>query len=164
MLKKIIPAFDWLKNYKKTDFRGDLSAGIIVAIMLVPQGMAYAMLAGLPAVVGLYAATIPLIVYALFGTSRHLAVGPVAIVSLFVFAGVSTIAEPGTDEYISYVLLLMLMVGLLQFLMGMFRLGFLVNFISHPVISGFTSAAAITIGISQLTHLLGGISSPPNTK
>lgn len=155
MLKKIIPAFDWLKNYKKTDFRGDLSAGIIVAIMLVPQGMAYAMLAGLPAVVGLYAATIPLIVYALFGTSRHLAVGPVAIVSLFVFAGVSTIAEPGTDEYISYVLLLMLMVGLLQFLMGMFRLGFLVNFISHPVISGFTSAAAITIGISQLTHLLG---------
>ena len=155
MLKKLIPAFDWIPNYKKSDLSGDLSAGIIVAIMLIPQGMAYAMLAGLPPVVGLYAATIPLMVYALFGTSRQLAVGPVAMVSLLVFAGVSTIAEPGTDEYISFVLLLMLMIGLIQFLMGVLRLGFLVNFLSHAVISGFTSAAAIIIGLSQLKHLLG---------
>lgn len=155
MLKKLIPAFDWIPNYNKSDLSGDLSAGIIVAIMLIPQGMAYAMLAGLPPVIGLYAATIPLIVYALFGTSRQLAVGPVAMVSLLVFAGVSTLAEPGTDEYISLVLLLMFMIGFIQFLMGVLRLGFLVNFLSHAVISGFTSAAAIMIGLSQLKHLLG---------
>ena len=155
MFKKIIPALDWLSNYKKTDLSGDLSAGLIVAIMLIPQGMAYAMLAGLPPVIGLYASTIPLIIYALFGTSRQLAVGPVAMVSLLVLAGVSTIAEPGSEDFISLVLLLMLMVGVIQFLMGIFRLGFLVNFLSHAVISGFTSAAAIIIGLSQLKHLLG---------
>lgn len=155
MLKKIIPAFDWLANYNKQDLRGDLSAGLVVAIMLVPQGMAYAMLAGLPPVIGLYASTLPLMVYALFGSSRQLAVGPVAMVSLLVLAGVSTLAEPGTEEYVRYVLLLSLMVGVTQFLMGFFRLGFLVNFLSHAVISGFTSAAAIIIGLSQLKHLLG---------
>ncbi|MHA6252712.1 SulP family inorganic anion transporter [Oceanobacillus sp. CAU 1775] len=155
MFKRFIPAFDWILNYKKSDLSGDLSAGLIVAIMLIPQGMAYAMLAGLPPVIGLYAATIPLIIYALFGTSRQLAVGPVAMVSLLVLAGVSTIAEPGTEEYISLALLLMLMIGLIQFLMGVLRLGFLVNFLSHAVISGFTSAAAIIIGLSQLKHLLG---------
>ncbi|WP_096200539.1 SulP family inorganic anion transporter [Bacillus sp. FJAT-45350] len=155
MLKKIIPAFEWIPNYKKSDLNDDMSAGLIVAIMLIPQGMAYAMLAGLPPVIGLYASTIPLLIYALFGTSRQLAVGPVAMVSLLVLAGVSTIAEPGTDEYISLVLLLMLMIGLIQFLMGALRLGFLVNFLSHAVISGFTSAAAIIIGLSQLKHLLG---------
>ncbi|MFD1608720.1 SulP family inorganic anion transporter [Oceanobacillus luteolus] len=155
MLKKFFPALDWILNYKKSDLSGDLSAGLIVAIMLIPQGMAYAMLAGLPPVIGLYASTIPLIIYALFGTSRQLAVGPVAMVSLLVLAGVSTITEPGTGEYISLVLLLMLMIGLIQFLMGILKLGFLVNFLSHAVISGFTSAAAIIIGLSQLKHLLG---------
>ncbi|MFA9556979.1 SulP family inorganic anion transporter [Evansella sp. AB-rgal1] len=154
-MKSSIPAIDWIKNYNKDDLRGDISAGLIVAIMLIPQGMAYAMLAGIPPVIGLYAATVPLIIYALFGTSRQLAVGPVAMVSLLVLAGVSTIAEPGTNEYISLVLLLMLMIGLIQFFMGIFRLGFLVNFLSHSVISGFTSAAAIIIGLSQLKHLLG---------
>src|SRR5690625_3208149 len=155
MLKRIIPATNWLSEYNRKDLNGDLSAGIIVAVMLIPQGMAYAMLAGLPPVIGLYAATIPLIVYALFGTSRQLAVGPVAMVSLLVFAGVSPIAEPGSTQYISLVLLLMLMIGVIQFLMGVLRLGFLVNFLSHAVISGFTSAAAIIIGLSQLKHLLG---------
>ncbi len=155
MLKKLIPAFEWMPNYKRSNLSGDMSAGLIVAIMLIPQGMAYAMLAGLPPVIGLYASTIPLLIYALFGTSRQLAVGPVAMVSLLVLAGVSTIAEPGTDEYISLVLLLMLMIGVIQFLMGVLRLGFLVNFLSHAVISGFTSAAAIIIGLSQLKHLLG---------
>ncbi|QOY36557.1 SulP family inorganic anion transporter [Anaerobacillus isosaccharinicus] len=155
MLKKFIPALEWLPNYKRTDLSGDLSAGLIVAIMLIPQGMAYALLAGLPPVIGLYASTIPLLIYALFGTSKHLAVGPVAIVSLLVLTGVSTLAEPGSEEYIALVLLLMLMIGILQFLMGVLRLGFLVNFLSHAVISAFTSAAAIIIGLSQLKHLLG---------
>lgn len=155
MLKKFIPALEWIPNYKSSDLSGDLSAGLIVAIMLIPQGMAYAMLAGLPPVIGLYASTIPLLIYALFGTSRQLAVGPVAMVSLLVLTGVSTLAEPGTEEFISLVLLLMLMIGVIQFLMGVFRLGFLVNFLSHAVISAFTSAAAIVIGLSQLKHLLG---------
>ncbi|MFD1608622.1 SulP family inorganic anion transporter [Oceanobacillus luteolus] len=155
MLKRLFPALNWMSDYKKSDLSGDLSAGIIVAVMLIPQGMAYAMLAGLPPVIGLYASTIPLIIYALFGTSRQLAVGPVAMVSLLVLAGVSTLAEPGTEEYISLALLLMLMIGLIQFLMGLFRLGFMVNFLSHAVISAFTSAAAIIIGFSQLKGLLG---------
>lgn len=154
-MRRFIPAFEWLANYKRTDLSGDLSAGLIVAIMLIPQGMAYAMLAGVPPVMGLYASTIPLIVYALLGSSRQLAVGPVAMVSLLVLSGVSTLAEPGSTEYISLVLLLALMVGLIQFTMGVLRLGFLVNFLSHAVISGFTSAAAIIIGFSQLKHLLG---------
>ncbi|MBT2570790.1 solute carrier family 26 protein [Planococcus sp. ISL-110] len=155
MLKKWIPALEWMGSYKKSDLSGDLNAGLIVAIMLIPQGMAYAMLAGLPPVIGLYASTVPLIIYALFGTSRQLAVGPVAMVSLLVLAGVSLLAEPGTDEYISLVLLLMLMVGTIQFLLGVFKLGFIVNFLSHAVISGFTSAAAIIIGLSQLKQLIG---------
>lgn len=155
MLKKWIPALEWLGSYKKTDLSGDLNAGLIVAIMLIPQGMAYAMLAGLPPVIGLYASTVPLIIYALFGTSRQLAVGPVAMVSLLVLSGVSLLAEPGTDEYISLVLLLMLMIGVIQLLLGVFKLGFIVNFLSHAVISGFTSAAAIIIGLSQLKHLIG---------
>ncbi|WP_078594761.1 SulP family inorganic anion transporter [Evansella clarkii] len=155
MLKKFMPIFEWLPNYKKSDLSGDMSAGLIVAIMLIPQGMAYAMLAGLPPVIGLYASTVPLLIYALFGTSKQLAVGPVAMVSLLVLTGVSTIAEPGTDEYISLVLLLMFMIGVIQLLMGVLKLGFLVNFMSHAVISGFTAAAAIIIGLSQLKHLIG---------
>lgn len=154
-MKNLLPAADWISNYQKEDLRGDLSAGLIVAIMLIPQGMAYAMLAGLPPVIGLYASTVPLLIYALFGTSRQLAVGPVAMVSLLVLAGVSTLAEAGTDQYISLVLLLMLMIGVIQFLMGMLKLGFIVNFLSRAVISGFTSGAAIIIGLSQLKHLLG---------
>ena len=123
--------------------------------MLIPQGMAYAMIAGLPPVYGLYASTIPLILYALLGTSRQLAVGPVAMVSLLTAAGVATLAEPGSDTYIALAIALALMVGIIQFLLGAFRLGFLVNFLSHPVVSGFTSAAALIIGFSQLKHLLG---------
>ncbi len=142
-------------TYNKHDLRGDLSAGLIVAIMLIPQGMAYAMLAGLPPVIGLYASTIPLLVYALFGSSRQLAVGPVAMVSLLVLTGVQTLAEPGSNEYISLVLLLALMVGVIQLALGLLKLGFVTEFISHAVISGFTSAAAIVIGLSQLKHLLG---------
>lgn len=155
LLDKIIPALRWLRTYDRDDLSGDLSAGLVVAVMLIPQGMAYALLAGLPPVIGLYASTLPLIVYALFGTSRQLAVGPVAMVSLLVLSGVSTLASPGTPEYISFVLLLALMVGVLQLAVGLIRAGFVVNFLSHAVISGFTSAAAIVIGLSQLKHLLG---------
>jgi len=155
VLERLIPAALWLKRYDRADLRGDLSAGLTVAIMLVPQGMAYALLAGLPPVMGLYAVTIPLIVYALLGSSRQLAVGPVAMMSLLTLAGVSKLAEPRAGEFTAYVLLLSLMVGVVQFLMGALRLGFLVNFLSHSVISGFTSAAAIVIGLSQIGHLMG---------
>jgi SulP family sulfate permease len=117
--------------------------------------MAYAMLAGLPPVMGLYASTVPLLVYALFGSCRHLAVGPVAMVSLLVLAGLSPLADPGSEEYISLALLLSLMVGAIKLVLGIGRMGFLVNFLSPAVISGFTSAAAIVIGLSQLSHLLG---------
>ena len=151
----IVPAFQWLRAYRRSELKDDLIAGVTVAIMLVPQGMAYAMLAGLPPVIGLYASTVPLIVYALFGSSRHLGVGPVAIVSLLVFVSCSKLSEPGSVHYITIAVLLSLMVGVLQLLLGILRLGFLENFISHAVISGFTSAAAIVISLSQLKHLLG---------
>lgn len=154
-IKSYFPALDWASNYKSQFLKGDLSAGLTVGVMLIPQGMAYAMIAGLPPIYGLYASTIPLIIYAIFGTSRQLAVGPVAMVSLLTAAGIGNIAEGGTETYIALAILLAFMVGSIQFLLGAFRLGFLVNFLSHPVISGFTSAAALIIGLSQLKHLLG---------
>ena len=154
-IKKFIPILDWLPSYQSQYLKGDLSAGLTVGVMLIPQGMAYAMIAGLPPIYGLYASTIPLLIYAIFGTSRQLAVGPVAMVSLLTAAGIGALAEGGTDTYISLAITLALFVGLIQFLLGFFRLGFLVNFLSHPVISGFTSAAALIIGLSQLKHLLG---------
>jgi len=154
-IKSYFPILDSLHNYNSKLFRSDLSAGITVGVMLIPQGMAYAMIAGLPPIYGLYASVFPLLVYALLGTSRQLAVGPVAMVSLLTASSVSLIAETGTDQYILLAITLALLVGLIQFLLGAFRLGFLVNFLSHPVISGFTSAAALIIGFSQLKHLLG---------
>lgn len=154
-MNKYIPIIETLKNYKSDWIKGDLSAGLTVGVMLIPQGMAYAMIAGLPPIYGLYASTIPLIIYAILGTSRQLAVGPVAMVSLLTAAGIGAIAEGGTEMYISLAIALAFFVGAIQFLLGAFRLGFLVNFLSHPVISGFTSAAALIIGLSQLKHLLG---------
>ncbi|MCG6871519.1 MAG: sulfate permease [Gammaproteobacteria bacterium] len=152
---RLLPARDWLANYQRGDLPGDVVAGLVVAIMLVPQGMAYALLAGLPAQVGLYASVLPLLAYALFGSSRTLAVGPVAIISLMVAAAAGEIAAPGSAAYLSAALLLALLSGLMLLVMGLARLGFIVNFMSHPVISGFTSAAALVIGFSQLKHLLG---------
>ncbi|MBW2732661.1 MAG: solute carrier family 26 protein [Deltaproteobacteria bacterium] len=154
-LSKRIPSLEWIRNYRREDLSGDLTAGLTVAVMLIPQGMAYALLAGLPPIIGLYASIIPLAIYALFGTSRQLAVGPVAMVSLLVATGVGAIAQPGSSEFIAYAILISLMVGVIQLAMGVFRLGFLVNFLSHPVVSGFTSAAALIIGFSQLKHLMG---------
>ncbi len=155
MLKKFIPLLQWLPRYKKSYFSGDLSAGLTVGVMLVPQGMAYAMIAGLPPVFGLYAALIPQVVYTLLGTSRQLAVGPVAMDSLLVASGLGALALSGIEEYIAMALFLSLFMGTIQFILGLFRMGFLVNFLSKPVISGFTSAAAIIIGLSQLKHILG---------
>ena len=154
-LSNYFPCLDWLLHYQSQDLVGDLMAGVIVAIMLVPQGMAYALLAGLPAQVGLYASIVPLIFYALLGSSRALAVGPVAMVSLLVASGIGQFAQPGMAEYLTLAITLALLVGVIQVMMGVFRLGFVVNFLSHAVISGFSSAAALVIGFSQLKHLLG---------
>ncbi len=154
-LRQHVPVLSWLPAYKAKNLRGDLSAGLVVAVMLIPQGMAYAMLAGLPPTVGLYASVLPLLLYAVLGTSRQLAVGPVAIISLLVGAAVGEIATPETTEYVHYAVLLALLVGVMQFLMGALRVGALVKFLSHPVVSGFTSAASLIIGFSQLKGLLG---------
>lgn len=153
--KRVFPILDWLPNYKKEWLSGDVIAGLTVGVMLIPQGMAYAMIAGVPPIYGLYASTLPLIIYALFGTSRQLAVGPVAIDSLLVLAGVSAFAEVGSAYYIELAILLAFVEGIILILMGILRLGFLVNFMSTPVVSGFTAAAAIVIGVSQLKNLLG---------
>ncbi|MCY7354082.1 MAG: hypothetical protein LH470_03210, partial [Lysobacter sp.] len=133
----------------------DLVAALIVTIMLIPQSLAYAMLAGLPPYVGLYASILPLCVYALFGTSRTLSVGPVAVVSLMTAAAVSQVAAPGSPEYLAAALLLALLSGLVLVAMAALRLGFLANFLSHPVISGFISASGLLIAASQLKHILG---------
>jgi len=154
-IRQFIPSLEWMSGYGKEQFSGDMSAGLTVGVMLIPQGMAYSMLAGLDPIYGLYAVTIPLIIYALLGTSRQLAVGPVAMVSLLTASGIGVIAESGSPHYMYLAFGLALLAGVIQLLLGFFRLGFLVNFLSHPVISGFTSAAAIIIGLSQLKHLLG---------
>ncbi len=146
---------DWIKGYQKGDLSGDLSAGVTVGIMLIPQGMAYAMIAGVPPIYGLYASAIPLLVYAIMGTSRQLSVGPAAMISLLIASGVGQLASFGSEEYIAFTLLLALMVGIFQLLLGAFRLGFLVNFLSHPVVSGFTSGAAIIISLNQVKHIFG---------
>lgn len=152
-IKNYIPILQWLPKYERGQLKGDLSAGLTVGIMLIPQGMAYAMLAGLDPIHGLYAVTIPLILYAIFGTSRQLAVGPVAMVSLLTAAGIASLSPQSPEQYLLYALTLALLVGIIQFGMGILRLGFVVNFLSHPVINGFTSAAAIIIGLSQIKHL-----------
>ncbi len=154
-IKKILPILSWLPNYTRSQFRGDVVGGMTVGIILIPQGIAYALIAGLPPIYGLYTALVPQVMYAIFGSSRQVAIGPVAMDSLIVAAGVSTLALTGTDSYIEIAILLALMVGAIQLLMGVFRLGFIVNFLSKPVISGFTSAAALIIGFNQFRNLFG---------
>ena len=151
----MITLIQQLKSYSAEALRGDLFAGLTVAIMVVPQGMAYAMLAGLPPVYGLYAALVPMMIYPLFGSSRQLSVGPVALVSILVLAGLSPLAVPGSPEFIELAMLTAFIAGLIQLLLALLRMGFLVNFLSEPVIVGFTTAAAIIIGISQLKYLFG---------
>ena len=154
-IKELIPILEWLPNYNSSRLKGDFIAGITVSIILIPQGIAYALIAGLPPIYGLYCALVPQLVYAIFGSSRQVAIGPVAMDSLIVATGVSTLALAGSDSYIAIAILLALMVGSIQFLLGVFRLGFIVNFLSKPVISGFTSAVALTIGINQFRNLFG---------
>ena len=155
-ITKFIPILNTIQTYDKDAFRGDLTAGVTVAIMLIPQGMAYAVLAGMPPVYGLYASIVAATdLRDMLGTSRQLAVGPVAMVSLLIVAGVGQLAEVGSDRFIQLAIMTALGVGVFQFLMGIFRMGFLVNFLSHPVLSGFTSAAALIIGASQISNLLG---------
>lgn len=154
-MKVILPILDWIFKYKSEYFKDDLLAGITVAILLIPQGMAYALIAGLPPVYGLYAALTPQIVYTIMGTSRQLAVGPVAMDSLLVAAGLSALSIVETVEYIQMAILLALFVGIIQLLLGIFKMGFFVSFLSKPVISGFTSGAALIIGLSQVKHLTG---------
>ena len=155
MLSRFIPALEWGPNYKRSNLSGDLNAGITVGVMLIPQGLAYALIAGLPPIYGLYAALVPVVVYAFFGTSGQLAVGPVAMVSLLVATGVGELAPQGSPEYISLAILLAFMVGVIQLGLGLLRFGFITNFLSHPVLSGFTSAAALIIGLNQLKNLTG---------
>lgn len=150
-----VPIARWSRTYPRDLLRGDVTAGLTVAVMLIPQGMAYAALAGMPPVTGLYAALVGIVAYAVLGTSGSLAVGPVAITSLLTVSGLAAITEPGDPAYPAIAGLLALTVGALLLLAGVLRLGFLVNFLSHPVISGFTSAAAITIALSQVKDLLG---------
>ena len=155
MLKRIFPFLSWIPSYKKEYIGGDLTAGITLGIMLIQQSMADAMIAGLPPVYGLYAALMPQLVYAFMGTSRHLSVGPVAMDSLLVAAGLGALNIAGISDYIAMAIVLTFFMGILQLALCILKMGFLVNFLSTPVISGFTSAAALIIGLNQLSNLLG---------
>ncbi|HWL41854.1 MAG TPA: sulfate permease [Ilumatobacter sp.] len=154
-LARFVPITGWAPRYPRGKWRGDVTAGLTVAVMLIPQGMAYASLAGMPPISGLYAAIVGIAVYAVLGTSGSLAVGPVAITSLMTIEGVSRVVEPGDPSYPATVALLALVTGMILVVLGLARLGVLVNLLSHPVISGFTSAAAIVIALSQVKDLLG---------
>ncbi|KQC30377.1 SulP family inorganic anion transporter [Flagellimonas eckloniae] len=155
MFKRYFPILSWIKEYNRSFFYNDLIAGATLGIMLIPQGMAYAMIAGMPPIYGLYAALVPQFIYALTGTSRQLAVGPVAMDSLLVAAGIGALQLSNIQDYISVVLFLTLIIGGIQLILGFLKMGFFVNFLSKPVISGFTSAAAILIGLGQVRHVLG---------
>jgi SulP family sulfate permease len=150
-----LPILDWGSRYRRETLTSDLGAALIVTVMLIPQSLAYALLAGLPPEVGLYASVAPLVFYAIFGTSRVLAVGPVAVVSLMTAAAIGEHASSGAPQYWAFAITLAFMSGLILLLMGLMRLGFLANFLSHPVISGFISASGLLIATSQLKTLMG---------
>ncbi|MFT6091891.1 SulP family inorganic anion transporter [Sulfitobacter sp.] len=154
-LTKYLPILDWGRRYNKTALSNDLMAAVIVTIMLIPQSLAYALLAGLPPEAGLYASIVPIILYAIFGTSRALAVGPVAVVSLMTAAALGNIADQGTMGYAVAALTLAFLSGAILLAMGVFKLGFLANFLSHPVIAGFITASGVIIAASQIKHILG---------
>jgi sulfate permease, SulP family len=155
MLAKVFPFMNWFRNYDMTSLRFDALSGLTVALVLIPQSMAYAQLAGLPAYYGLYASFLPPMIAALFGSSRQLATGPVAVVSLMTSASLAPLATGGSPGYIAYAILLALMVGIFQLVLGVLRLGLVVNFLSHPVVNGFTNAAALIIASSQLSKMFG---------
>jgi MFS superfamily sulfate permease-like transporter len=155
LFHSIFPFLNWFRDYSAAKFRLDLIGGLTVALVLVPQSMAYAQLAGLPPYYGLYAAFLPPMLAALFGSSRQLATGPVAVVSLMTSTALEPLATAGSEQYIAYAILLALLVGAFQFFLGILRLGLVVNFLSHPVVGGFTNAAAIIIATSQLSKIFG---------
>ena len=155
MINVIFPFLSWLRGYNLDKFKADGISGLTVALVLIPQSMAYAQLAGMPSYYGLYASFLPPLVAALFGSSRQLATGPVAVVSLMTSASLEPLATAGSEGYIAYAIMLALMVGIFQFSLGVLRLGLVVNFLSHPVVNGFTNAAAIIIASSQLSKLFG---------
>ena len=155
MLARYFPILDWGRHYTKQSFVNDAMAAVIVTIMLIPQSLAYALLAGLPPQIGLYASILPLVAYAVFGTSRTLAVGPVAVLSLMTAAAAGRVATQGSPEYIAAALILAFLSGVFLIALGILRLGFLANFLSHPVISGFITASGIIIAASQIKHLIG---------
>jgi len=155
IIERWVPLIGWLRTYHRGLLTRDVFAAVIVTLMLVPQALAYAMLAGLPPEMGLYASMLPLVLYAVFGTSASLAVGPVAVAALMTASALSSFAAPGSPEYICAALVLAALSGLILIAMGVLRLGFLVNFLSHPVISGFVTASGILIAISQLKHIFG---------
>lgn len=154
-LHRFFPFLIWLKGYQISTFRSDALAGVTVAVVLIPQAMAYAMLAGMPPVYGLYAAAVTPIIGALWGSLRQLATGPIAIMSLLVLTTLTPIADPGSDQFVKLAFLLAFMVGVLYILIGLFRLGMVMFFISHSAVKGFTSAAALIIIATQLPHFLG---------
>ncbi len=153
--RRYLPVLDWGRRYDGKALQSDLVAAVIVTIMLIPQSLAYALLAGLPPEAGLYASILPIILYAMFGTSRALAVGPVAVVSLLTASAVGQVAAQGTADYVAAALTLALLSGGFLLAMGFLRLGFLANFLSHPVIAGFITASGILIAVSQIRHILG---------
>jgi SulP family sulfate permease len=155
MLKKVFPFLSWFDRYNIEYLRSDLIAGVTVALVLIPQSMAYAKLAGLPVYYGLYAAFLPPMIAAMFGSSYQLATGPVAIVSLMNAAALEPLATAGSQGFIEYAILIALLVGIFQFLLGVLKLGLFVNFLSHPVVNGFTNAAALIIATSQLSSIFG---------
>ncbi len=155
MLKRIFPFIGWFDSYGKTELRLDFLSGLTVAMVLIPQSMAYAQLAGLPAYYGLYASFLPPAIAVMFGSSRQLATGPVAMVSLMTATALEPLATAGGEAFIAYAIMLALLVGLFQLSLGVLRLGLVVNFLSHPVVNGFTSAAALIIATSQLSKIFG---------
>ena len=155
MLARYLPILEWGRSYNRKILTDDMMAAVIVTIMLIPQSLAYALLAGLPPVVGLYASILPLVAYAIFGTSRTLAVGPVAVVSLMTASAAGAVAAQGTAEYLEAAITLAMLSGVMLAVLGFLRAGFLANLLSHPVISGFITASGILIATSQLKHILG---------
>lgn len=154
-LSRYLPILDWGRTYRRETLISDLMAALIVTIMLIPQSLAYAMLAGMPPETGLYASMAPLVLYAIFGTGRTLAVGPVAVISLMTAVAVGRVADEGSMGYVTAALTLAVLSGIILMAMGLFRLGFVANFLSHPVISGFITASGLLIAAGQMKHVLG---------
>jgi len=162
MLNKFFPGLNWLQGYHQDNFKSDLFSGLAIAVMLIPQGMGYAVVAGLPPEYGLYACIFPPIIYALLGTSNKISIGPVALDSILIITGLSVLAEPGSEHYLELAIGLTLLVGIIQGFFGLIKFGFIANFLSHPVIVGYTSAASLIIMGSQFENMVGVQVEPGN--